>query len=900
MVIRACRFLTFAALAVALYAVPAFAQTGRISGVVRGAGGVAMSGAAVRATNQSTGASSRTTAAADGSYTISDLAPGAYIVSASLPGVRSAPQRDVRVAAGATVSLDLVLQPVTLEAVTVTAMLREQQLKDVPFSVAAPTAAALITRGAENIEAIAANVAGFSVQNLGPGQSQPAIRGASSGQIARDQPGVKEDVGAYLDEAPVSLSLFTPDLDLFDVSRVEVLRGPQGTLFGAGSLGGTVRYISNQPELNVNSTFGEAEINAIDGGATGNNAKLGFNVPLGDKAAFRVAGYSNRLGGWMDAVQPNLTINHAVNGGERSGVRVALKVVPSGRFSFTPRVVYQDVKMDGWNRIDAFNILANPYTTKRPAVTLGPRQLFTQLAEPFTDKFLLTDLNLKYDLGPGVSLTSITSYVHRDVLVVRDATALTGSVTGGTIGLSESLYTLDAPLNDATTSNVWTQEVRLAGGSGRLKWLVGGFYGRSKRHYGQSLLVQRFDTAAAAELTARNPSSPVPPGWTKGTLGARVNELFFSDLHNDLKQAAAFGEATLAATDRLNLTAGLRYYHFNEDRALIFDGIFAVPTDTTGTTNANGVAPRFIVSYKASDALTLNAQASRGFRLGGINDPLNAPLCQPQDLTTYGPIPTSWKDETAWNYEVGVKSQFAGGRASLNLSGFYMDIRDLQLTVTAGSCSSRLILNAPKARSTGAELEFTASPNEHLDFSVSAGLNSSKLLSTFRDQAGNVVAGIADGNRLPSVPQIQGGAAVTYGWQVAPGSRVFVAGSYQHVGSRFTLIDDHGGGFCPPSQPNCPFGTVYLKTFGANTIGGPLNGPLPDTTFRFNPELPAYNLANLRVGLTRQSWELAVFVNNVFDERALLALDRERGTRARVGYLTNQARTFGTALRFNY
>src|SRR2546429_366617 len=772
MVTAGSRFLSFAALAALLYGIPVDAQTGRISGVVRSAGGVAASGAMVRATNQSTGATSRATTAADGSYTVSNLAPGAYTVSASLLGQRAASQKDVRVAAGATASVDFVLQPLTLEAVTVTAMLREQELKDVPFSVAAPTEQVLRTRGVDNIETIAANVAGFSVQNLGPGQSQPAIRGASSGQIARDQPGVKEDVGAYLDEAPVSLSLFTPDLDLFDISRVEVLRGPQGTLFGAGSLGGTVRYISNQPELNVHSTFGEAEINVIDGGAPGNNAKLGFNVPLGDKAAFRVAGYSNRLGGWMDAVQPNLTVNHAATGGERGGVRVALRVVPSGRFSFPPGVVYQDVKMDGWNRIDAFNTLATPYTPTRPAVTLGPRQLFTQLEEPFTDKFLLTDLNVKYDLGPGVSLTSITSYVHRDVLVVRDATALTGSVTGGTIGLSESLYTLDAPLNDATTSTVWTQELRLAGGSGRLKWLVGGFYGRNKRHYGQSLLVQRFDTAAAAELTARNPSSPVPPGWTKGTKGARVNELFFSDLHNDLKQAAAFGEATLAATDRLNLTAGLRYYHFNEDRALIFDGIFAVPTDTTGTTNANGVAPRFIVSYKASDALTLNAQASRGFRLGGINDPLNAPLCQPQDLTTYGPIPTSWKDETAWNYEVGAKSQFAGGRASLNLSGFYMDIRDLQLTVTAGSCSSRLILNAPKARSVGAELEFTGSPNEHLDFSVSLGLNNSKLLSSFKDQAGNVVSGLAHGNRLPTVPQIQGGAAVTYGLQVAPGAPV--------------------------------------------------------------------------------------------------------------------------------
>src|SRR6266704_613018 len=402
MVIRGCRFLIFVALAAALYPVPAFAHTGRISGVVRGTGGLPMSGAAVRATNQRTSATSRTTTAADGSYTVADLAPGTYIVSASLPGLRTV-SKDVQVAAGASVSLELVVQPITLEAVTVTAMLREQQLKDVPFSVAAPTAQALITRGADNIETVAANVAGFSVQNLGPGQSSVALRGASSGQIARDQPGVKEEVGAYLDDAAISLSLFTPDLDLFDVSRVEVLRGPQGTLFGAGSLSGTVRYISNQPELNVNSTFGETGVSLIDGGAPGSNAKLGFNVPLGDKAAFRVAGYSNRLGGFMDAVQPNLKVNNAVNGGERTGVRAAFRIVPSGRFSITPRVVYQDVRMDGWNRIDAFNILANPFTTTRPAVTLGERQLYTQLDEPFTDKFLLGDLNLKYDLGPRVS-----------------------------------------------------------------------------------------------------------------------------------------------------------------------------------------------------------------------------------------------------------------------------------------------------------------------------------------------------------------------------------------------------------------------------------------------------------------------------------------------------------------
>jgi iron complex outermembrane receptor protein len=874
------RFLSVAALAVVLYAVPAAAQTGRISGMVRDAGGVALSGATVAVRNQATGASKRTTSTADGRFTVSDLAPGGYTVSASMPGVRAL-RKDVQVAAGATVSLDLVLEAVTLEAVTVTAMLREQEIQDVPFSIAAATATVLRARGADNIEAIAANVADFSVQNLGPGQSQPAMRGVSSGQVARDQPGVKEEVGAYLDDAAISLSLFTPDLDLFDVSRVEVLRGPQGTLFGSGSLAGTVRYITNQPQLGASSTFGEAEISAIGSGAPGNNAKLGFNVPLGDQVAFRVAAFSNRRGGYMDAVQPNLKINQDVNGGLRSGLRAAFLVAPSARFSLTPRVVYQDVKMDGWNRIDAFNILANPYTTTRPPVTLGPRQLFTQIGEPFTDKFLLADLNLKYDLG-GVSLTSITAYTHRDVLVTRDATALTGSITGGSIGLPANIYTLDAPLDDSTTAKVWTQEVRLSGGSDRVKWLVGGFYSKNKRHYAQDLFVSGFDTLAAPILGA-------PYGFTRG-LRAPKDHLFWSNLSYDLRQTAVFGEATLSVGPRLALTGGLRYYDFDESRDQIFDGIFG--NDSTGkalvsqpgSTKANGVAPRFIASYKVSDAVTLNAQASRGFRLGGINDPLNVPLCTAQDLATFRGH-DSWKDETAWDYEAGIKSQVMGGRGSINLSAFYMDVSDLQLTVTAGSCSSRLILNAPKAHSAGAELEVVATPDEHWDLSASAGINDSKLGSTLTTGAGDTLPGIVDGNRLPSVPQFQAAAAATYGWTVGA-SRVYLSTSYQHVGSRFTLIDDESRGY----------GTVDLNSFKSHTIGGPLT----QSTFTFNPELPAYNLVNLRVGLSRNTWEVALFGNNLTDERAFLALDRERGKRARVGYLTNQPRTYGVTLRFNY
>jgi iron complex outermembrane recepter protein len=873
------RCLVSVALAAALFSVPAFAQTSnsRITGVIRDSIGAPREGATVRATNDATGITRSATTRADGSYTVSGLTPGVYTVSASLIGFRRAARTNLQLDQDATV--DLVVSPLPLQAITVTATLREEALSEVPFSVAAPTAADLRERGAQNIEEIAANVAGFSVQNLGPGQSQVAIRGASSGQIARDQPGVKEQAGVYLDESPISLSLFTPDLDLFDVARVEVLRGPQGTLFGSGSLAGTVRYITNQPELGLTSTFGEVGTSQVLSGGIGANVKLGANVPIGSRAAGRVALFYNQLGGYMDALQPTGRVEKNVNGGTRVGLRGALRFEPNASFTITPRVVYQTVRMDGWNRIDAFNILANPYTTSRPPVTLGERELFTQIPEPFTDNYTLGDLNMRYDFGKA-NLTSVTSYSYRDILVVRDAGALTSSITGGTIGLPEDIYTLNSPLDDATKAHVFTQELRLAGGDTRARWVVGGFLSKNQRKYGQNLLVSGFESA-----------SGVP---TQG-LRAPRDVLFYSDLSYDLNQTAVFGEATLSATKTLDLTAGVRYFKFDEDREQVFDGIFAndntgtALVSTPGSTSADGVAPRFIASFRATNTLTFNAQASKGFRLGGINDPLNEPLCTAEDLATFRGR-DSWVNETAWNYEVGAKSQFMGGRASLNVSAFHMDISDLQLIVTAGSCSSRLVFNVPKAISQGAEIELTAAPNQYLNFAVSGTLNNSELRSTLTstDTAGtvSVVSGIEEGNRLPSVPKVQVAASATLRRPLRSGASGFFTASYNHVGSRFTQIDDEAAGF----------GTVNLTSFEENTIGGPLT----TSTFQFDPELPAYNLVNLRIGVTRASWEAALFLNNVTDERALLALDRERGTLARVGYLTNQPRTLGVNLTFNY
>ena len=830
----------------------------------------------VTATNLTTKESRTATTGNDGSYSISVL-PGTYSVSAAVQGFRRVVQ-EVDVSAGAPKPLDFLLDAELTEEVTVTATKREQAILDVPFSVAAPTEETLRMRGVENIEGVAANVGGLTVQNLGPGQSQVAIRGVSAGQIVRDQPGVKEQVGVYLDESVISLSLFTPDLDLFDTRRVEVLRGPQGTLFGSGSLTGTVRYITNPPELNVTKAFAELSLTGVDGGNAGLNGKFGFNAPLGDKAALRVVSYYDRIAGFIDAVQPDLSVRENVNDGFRTGFRAAARITPTPQLAITPRIAYQHVGMDGWNRIDDYNILANPFTTTRPAVTLGGRSQFTQLDEKFTDDFVLGDVNLEYNLGNDLRLTSITSYTYRDLLVIRDAGALTSSVTGGSLGLDESIYTLDSPLNDATTARVWTQEVRVAGGRTRSPWVAGAFFSRTDRDYGQDLPVIGFEDL-----------SGIP---TRG-LRAPKDTLFFSDLAYKLNQFALFGEVTVSPTEQFSLTGGLRYYHFSEDKEQIFDGIFG--NDNTGTslvsqpgsTAANGVAPRVIASYKLSDTTHLNGQVSRGFRLGGINDPLNVPVCTPQDLATFGGRET-WDDEKVWNYEVGLKSRVWKGvapsvRPVITWTSVIFRPPSLPVRVPLAWSST-----CQRHRTRGVEVEFEAAPNRHIDFAISATFNDSELRSTLTstDASGNVsiVSGIEEGRRLPTVPRFQLVTAATYQWEARPGALAYITGTYQHIGSRFTQVGDED------------LGTLNLLSFGANTIGGPLTAGV----FTYNPKLPAYDLVNLRAGVRRNNWDIAFFINNLFDELALLSFDQERGTRARIGFLTNQPRTFGISTRLDF
>lgn len=785
---------------------------------------------------------------------------------------------------------------VVLGEVTVTARKRAESLQDVPFAVSARTEDALRNAGASNIEDVSNNVAGFTVQNLGPGQSQVALRGISAGKTDRDLPGVKEQVGVYLDESVISLSLFTPDLELFDLNRVEVLRGPQGTLFGSGSLSGTVRYISNAPD--PTGTYGDIELtgSSVENGDVGGNFRGMVNVPLADTAALRVVGYYSEIPGFIDAVQPGGSVRKDVNDGTRYGFRAALRFEPSENLTITPRVVYQDVDIDGYNRTDIWNMLGNPFTTTEAPVTLRDRQQFTQQTEKFEDEFLMADLIIEVGFG-NHTLTSISSYTDRDILVVRDATQLTGSVTFD-LGIARPATSAEvrtsSPLFDATSVKAFTQELRIASDyDGPWQWVAGAFYSDIERNYGQQLPTPGYDDIMAALLGPVVCPATDPRCLDSVKLGAPVADMpFFSDIPYDFNQLAFFAEVNFKLGERTGLTLGGRYFDFDEDRVLFFGGLFADAVrdrDTgeiislPGSSKSDGFLPRVLLSFDVNDNVQINAQASKGFRLGGINDPLNIPLCSVTDRETFGGR-DSFVDEELWNYELGAKIGFAGGRAQLNLAVYHAEIDDLQVPVLAGTCSSRIVFNVPESHATGAELELTAQPTDHFDFGLSATVVSSELDSTITSTNASgvtsVVAAMEDGSRMPSVPEFQLAANATYKWPLTASLEGFVSGTYQHVGNRFTQVADQRPGF----------ETFTPRTFGNPTI----------TSFTFEPKLPSYDIGNIRFGVRTEVWEATVFVNNVGDESARLGLDQERGRVARVGYLTNQPRTIGVTYRRNF
>ena len=283
-----------------------------------------------------------------------------------------------------------------------------------------------------------------------------------------------------------------------------------------------------------------------------------------------------------------------------------------------------------------------------------------------------------------------------------------------------------------------------------------------------------------------------------------------------------------------------------------------------------------------NENVTFNAQASQGFRLGGVNDPLNESLCDPADLLIFGGF-QSYEDETLWNYELGVKTRSSNG-LSFNAAIFRTEIDNLQVTLDAGSCSSRISFNVPNSHTQGIEAELTAAPTDRWLVSLAVSALEAEFDSTVVNSFGDVLGGVEEGNRLASVPDFQAAATATYTIPVSfmGANDMYFSGTYNHIGDRITQPSDQVAGS------------------GNFTSGLPYGGATGNEVTSIDLLLSSYQILNLRAGMTWDRWDAVLYVSNATDENTNLSFDRERGGRARLGFRTNQPRTIGLTARMSF
>jgi len=624
--------------------------------------------------------------------------------------------------------------------IVVTAEKRSSTVQKVPLSITAVTGAQLQALGISSAQGVVKAVPGISVASAGPGQAKYQIRGLSS------DGGEAATVGFYLDDVPITPPATATtgkspiDPNLYDLARVEVLRGPQGTLYGASSLGGTVKLIPAAPD--AGKFYGSGEITGSGTQVGAGNAKGSamLNIPLvEDRLAFRITGTYAHDSGWIDrVVVPNFpnspdggatrgnvlgvpgskTISN-VNDSDIYTMRAALLVKPSEELTITPSIFYQKTRQGGMNTYDS--VPGPPHFAHYQAF---------DISEPYTDRFVVGTLPIVYDFGP-VSLTSVTSYWERLTTQKQDSTeqlvinlGLPGfEQADGGPGPSYAFET------DKT--HQFSQEVRLASnGNGPIHWLIGGFY---------SDFFDRFHLKSA------------PPG-TEAEFGSPV--LYDVTQPLRVRQKAVFANIIWNLTDKLKLEGGARYFSYSSRfGSSAFGALYdpVTPIQSSTRAKAHGVTPMANLSYQVTPQVMVYGQASKGFREGAGNFPVittgpAGEVCL-ANLNAIGlsAAPTSFKPDTVWNFEVGEKARFAGNRITINSDIYLINWNKVQ-TPVALACGLGFTTNGPKAQVKGGELEAQFEISSQLHLSQSVGYADGKYTQDF------VPSGIVDGQPLLNSP----------------------------------------------------------------------------------------------------------------------------------------------------
>ncbi|MBW2367388.1 MAG: TonB-dependent receptor [Deltaproteobacteria bacterium] len=628
-----------------------------------------------------------------------------------------------------------------LENTVVTASKREVRIQNIPMSIQALTGETLEKIGSDGFEDFIYRIPGLTINVGSNGFNSLQIRGISA--IA-DSPTASATVGFYIDDTPISSALQAPDAALFDLERIEVLKGPQGTLYGEGSLGGTVRLITRKPEMNE---F-EGKIQ-LTGSKTENSSGYSYktnalvNVPLiDDKLALRVSGSHNNDDGFVDDANSG---DEGTNSYRKSNIRATFRFEPFEKLSISPTFIYQ--KIDGGS--PAYDSPLYPDLT-----------WFRELPynEDFGDEYKLFALTFEYNLG-WAELTSNTSYYDRDLTLLADASLTNNSFMKPFLA---AVFGLDSPFirtDGASQTETFTQELRLVStAKGPFSWVFGGFY-RDRENGDQWHL----------------PSAPL-------LLGTGNETIFAFDVMQTAEQIAVFGDVNYAILDNLILTGGARWFREEIEGNSLYQQIFLNPFNpfelVSGRTQSevtdDDVLFKLALAYNPVDNMMLYTQFTQGIRPGGTNE-------RSADFGFGQRVDPTFDSDSTNNYEAGIKSDWFDGRLRINAAYYYIDWQDVQVS-DVGEIGQSFIINASEARSTGFEMELLTQPV----YGLTLGLNLNySIEAEITEETATARGTIPNGAPLPWSPELSGSAFAEYAFPIRQGLMGYAGADVQFMDEQF-------------------------------------------------------------------------------------------------------------------
>jgi outer membrane receptor protein involved in Fe transport len=729
-----------------------------------------------------------------------------------------------------------------LEEIVVTAQKRISTVQTTPISITAVTGDDLLARGTSSLAALAQGTPGVSLKTEGPSQTEIEMRGMTSSG------GNSATVGLYLDDIPLAGPASAQnghvviDPDLYDLNRVEILRGPQGTLFGSGSMGGTVRLITNRPNLTEFQSTVQSVLSATDGGGFNHRDSLMVNLPLiDDTLALRVGGTENHTSGWIDRIVVDpfpLAVGNplgSVRGDVRNApidkqypgsnayqtyaVRATLLWKPLENLSITPFVFHTTSTQNGISAYDS------------DPGTLAHYQPF-DIAEPLTDSLTAYSLNVNYSF-PAFDLTSSTSRWTRNSSQVEEASEafnnpLEAITYNSNYGLPNPGYygaTGSGPEHgiEDDPSHQFSEELRLAStGSGSTGWVAGLYYSSYYSLWGFNGTTPNY--SSFMDLGTLAPATT--PHW------------FDAYSPTKLTQVAAFGDATHDLTDELKVDVGARVNHYDYRFSSCISGwgsgYGAATPSCSGliALSSTSFNPKLNLSYTFSPDLMAYVTVATGFRPGGgdaVYPTTGAAwgAAFQQQGYTGNKWPASYKPDRVVSYELGEKGRFLDRRLTVNASIYYEDWRNIQLESYPNDWA--LNINGNYAHIYGADIDALANLGAGFQLEVAAG-----YLYEYLDGGPHWV--IQPVHKLPEVAPVNGTVALNYSWPLTDAYLFTARVESSYTGSRYSIF----------------FSDPYEFT----------------GTYR---QLPGYDLVNVRGGIKyRDRWSATAFVNNLTNKHAKL------------------------------